>query len=86
MIVHACRARELEAAPCLVDKQRGQLNPKERWDTLHQIQKMEAENVYYMWREAGGENRLSQPWLSDFNPSLSYGSQYLWSAWDNRLK
>ena len=64
----------------LIDKQATQLNPKERWDTLQQIQRLEAKNVYYLWKASGDTQVLTNKRVHDFSGDLHYNShEYLYT-------
>jgi peptide/nickel transport system substrate-binding protein len=65
----------------LIDKQATQLNPKERWETLHQIQKLEAKNVYYLWKASGDTQILANKRVHDFSGDLHYNSHEYLYAW-----
>jgi hypothetical protein len=36
----------------LNEKQRTEMNPDDLWETLQDIQRLEAENMWYIWRTA----------------------------------
>ena len=50
----------------LIDKQQTQFNPRERWETLREIQKVDGETSYYMWRPGGIEMIFAQNRVHDF--------------------
>lgn len=65
----------------LIDKQATQLNPKERWDTLHEIQRLEAKNQYYLWKASSDTQVLTNKRVHDFSGDLHYNSHeylYVW--------
>ena len=64
----------------LIDKQATQLNVKERWETLQQIQRLEAKNVYYLWKASGDTQVLTNKRVHDFSGDLHYNShEYLYT-------
>ena len=65
----------------LVEKQRGELNPKDRWNTLHEIQRLEAKNAYYSWRELGPVTVFTQNRVHDYVEHPAYGSNQYFHAW-----
>lgn len=69
------------AMTALVEKQAVQINPKERWETLREIQKLEAKNVWYIWRVAAQSSVFVQGRVHDFARHEGYDSHELWSAW-----
>ena len=69
------------AMTALIDKQAGQLNVKERWETLHEIQRLEAKNMYYLWKQSGDATVVSQPRVHDFHGDVHYSSHNWFWAW-----
>mgnify|MGYP005817609841 CR=1 FL=1 len=65
----------------LIERQVTQTNPDERWETLHEIQLREFENMYYVWRNTGILNTFVQPYVRDFNPHASYNRRELLPVW-----
>jgi ABC-type transport system substrate-binding protein len=69
----------------LIEKQRTQLDVDERWETLHEIQRLEAENMWYVWRTAGVGTSFAQEWVQDYAPHNNYDSGEYMHIWDSRL-
>ena len=69
------------ALTALVEKQATQVNPKERWDTLREIQKLEAKNAYYIWRVASQSSVFVQNRVHDYSRHEGYDSHEFWHAW-----
>ena len=65
----------------LVEKQATQINPKERWETLREIQKLEAKNAWYIWRVTPQASVWVQNRVHDFSRHEGYDSHEFWSAW-----
>ena len=54
------------ALTALIDKQQTQVNPKERLETIYEIQRFEAKNAYYAYRETGTSTVFVQNRVHDF--------------------
>ncbi|MDO8794416.1 MAG: ABC transporter substrate-binding protein [Vicinamibacterales bacterium] len=69
------------AMTALIDKQAIQLNVNERWATLHEIQRLEAKNMYHLWKGTGDTRYLMQNRLHDFVDDMHYSSHKFLYAW-----
>ncbi|MEI7925587.1 MAG: ABC transporter substrate-binding protein, partial [Chloroflexota bacterium] len=69
------------AMTALLEKQAIQINPKERWDTLREIQKLEAKNMYYVWRDVGTTSVFVNKNVHDFARHDGYDMRELWKVW-----
>ena len=69
----------------LIEKQRTQMNPEDRWETLRDIQRLEAENMWYVWRTAGIGTNFAQGWVEDYWDHNGYDGGEYHHIWDNRL-
>ena len=69
------------AMAALVEKQATQINPKERWETLKEIQRVEAKNSWYLWRPTPKTSIWVQNRVHDFARHEGYDSHEFWSAW-----
>ena len=65
----------------LVEKQATQVNVKERWKTLREIQKLEAKNAFYLWRVTAQNSIFVQNRVHDFSRHEGYDSHEFWHAW-----
>ncbi|MGE3856356.1 MAG: ABC transporter substrate-binding protein [Dehalococcoidia bacterium] len=65
----------------LVEKQATQINQKERWATLQEIQKLEAKNTYYIWRVTPKNSVFVDKKIKDFSRHEGYDSREFWHAW-----
>ena len=65
----------------LVEKQATQVNPKERWETLREIQRVEAKNAWYVWRVTPQTTQLVQANVRDYQRHEGYDSHEFWHAW-----
>jgi peptide/nickel transport system substrate-binding protein len=65
----------------LVEKQATQVNPKERWETLREIQRVEAKNAWYIWRVTPQTTQLLQANVRDYQRHEGYDSHEFWHAW-----
>ncbi|MGE3855718.1 MAG: ABC transporter substrate-binding protein [Dehalococcoidia bacterium] len=65
----------------LVEKQATQVNPKERWETLREIQKLEAKNSWYIWRVTPQSTQFQHQHVRDFQRHEGYDSREFWHAW-----
>mgnify|MGYP003336692397 FL=1 len=63
------------------EKQATQINPKERWETLKEIQRVEAKNSWYLWRPTPKTSIWVQNRVHDFARHEGYDSHEFWSAW-----
>ena len=69
------------ALTALIDKQAGQLDVKERWETLHEIQRLESKNLYYLWKQSPDVTVASNSRVHDFVGDVHYSAHnYVW-AW-----
>ena len=64
-----------------IEKQATQINPKERWETLREVQKLEAKNVYYVWRVAPQTTLFAQANVQDFQRHEGYDQHEFWHVW-----
>ncbi len=69
------------AMAALVEKQATQINPKERWETLKEIQRVEAKNTWYLWRPTPQTSIWAQNRVHDFARHEGYDSHEFWPAW-----
>ena len=69
------------AITALIDKQATQLNVKERWETLQEIQRLEAKNVYYLWKQSGDLSIASNARVHDFRGDVHYSAHNWFWAW-----
>ena len=69
------------AMTALVEKQATQVQPKERWETLKEIQRLEAKNAWYIWRVTPEASVFVQNRVHDFARHEGYDSHEFWSAW-----
>lgn len=69
------------AMTALVEKQATQVNPKERWETLKEIQKLEAKNAWYIWRVTPKSSIFVANKVKDFSRHEGYDSREFWHAW-----
>ena len=69
----------------LLEKQRGQFVEKERLQTIGEIQKIVAEQQYYIGRTTGNAYSFWAPWLEGWGSTLAYDLPQVESAWDGRL-
>ena len=69
------------AMTALVEKQATQTNPKERWETLKEIQRLEAKNAWYVWRVTPQTTQLLQANVRGFQRHEGYDSREFWHAW-----
>ncbi|MGE3855717.1 MAG: ABC transporter substrate-binding protein [Dehalococcoidia bacterium] len=69
------------AMTALVEKQALQTNPKERWETLREIQKLEAKNAWYIWRVTTKSSVWTQTTVKDFARHEAYDNREFWHAW-----
>ena len=69
------------AMTALVEKQATQVQPKERWETLKEIQRLEAKNAWYIWRVTPEASVFVQKRVHDFARHEGYDSHEFWSAW-----
>ncbi|MSQ42253.1 MAG: ABC transporter substrate-binding protein [Dehalococcoidia bacterium] len=69
------------ALNALIDKQVGQLNVNERWDTLHAIERLEAKNLYYIFKNGSGSTNFYHKNLHDFVGDGHYSYHEFWYAW-----
>ena len=69
------------AMNALIDKQAVQLNVNERWNTLHEIQRLEAKNMYYLWKGSADITVLAHNNVHDFVGNLHYSDHEYWYAW-----
>ena len=69
------------ALAALVEKQATQLNPKDRWETLREIQKNEAKGAWYTWRNSGTTTFFIRKNVHDFQRHEGYDSHEFWSIW-----
>ncbi len=69
------------AMTALIEKQATQVNIKERWETLREIQRLEAKNMYYIWRNTGTTAVFVHKNVHDFARHEAYDSREYWSAW-----
>ena len=69
----------------LIEKQRTQTDPAERWETLHEVQRVEAKNMYYVWRTAGDTTNFIADWVGDYNHHAGYDAGEYAHVYDKRL-
>ena len=79
-IVNQSRVNDPELA-ALAEKQATQLYPKERWETLREIQKAEAKGAWCAWRNAGTTTHFIRKHVHDFQRHEGYDSHEYWSVW-----
>jgi len=69
------------ALTALIEKQQTQLNAQERWDTIHQIQMMDAKGAYYAYKENAPQKIYAQNHVHDYVDHNSPSKQefrYVW--------
>ena len=54
------------AVTALVEKQRTQIDPKERFATLHELQRLEGKNAWYMWMSFGNHTTFVHNRVHDY--------------------
>ncbi|MDA0301240.1 MAG: ABC transporter substrate-binding protein [Chloroflexi bacterium] len=69
------------AMTALVEKQAIQTNPKERWETLREIQKLEAKNAHYIWRATTRSSQWAQKSVKDYSRHEGYDNREMWHVW-----
>lgn len=69
------------AVTALVEKQRTQVNPKERWETLREIQKTEAKNLWYMRPSFGSGTIFNHPRVHDYVYHEAYENTEFLNVW-----
>ena len=69
----------------LIAAQRAELNPEARWEIIHDIQRLEAVNQYYVWRGDGNDLSFTQEWVQDYSLHSGYDLKEYDHIWDKRL-
>lgn len=69
----------------LLQKQRRTLDEPERLKTVGEIQKIVADQQYYIGRTTGNAYAFWEPWLEGWAVNLGYDLPQTETAWDNRL-
>jgi peptide/nickel transport system substrate-binding protein len=68
----------------LLEKQRATLDETERLKVIGDIQKIVADQQYYIGRTTGNAFSFWEPWLEGFSSRLGYDFPQVEFAWDNR--
>lgn len=69
----------------LLEKQRTQSNEAERLQTIGEIQKIVADQQYYVGRTTGNAYTFWAPWLEGWGAYLGYDMPQVETAWDSRV-
>ena len=69
----------------LLEKQRRTMDPKARIAVVHDIQRLVADQQYYIGRTTGAAFTLWQPWLEGWAAPLGYDWNFIETAWDSRI-
>ena len=69
----------------LIAAQRAELNPEARWEIIHDIQRLEAENMFYVWRTVGISKNFAADWMQDYSLHSGYDLKEFDHIWDKRL-
>lgn len=69
----------------LLEKQRRTLDEAERMKTVGEIQKIVADQQYYIGRTTGNAYAFWEPWLEGWAVNLGYDLPQAETAWDSRL-
>jgi peptide/nickel transport system substrate-binding protein len=73
------------ALTAMLEKQRRTLNKQERVGIVHDIQRLVADQQYYIGRTTGAAFTLWQPWIEGWTMTLGYDWNFIERAWDSRL-
>ncbi len=68
----------------LLEKQRTQSNEAERLETIGEIQKIVADQQYYVGRTTGNAYTFWPSWLEGWGAYLGYDMPQVETAWDSR--
>ena len=69
------------ALTALIEKQRTQVNQKERWETLREIQKMEAASLWYLRPPFGNSTIFTHPRVHDYVYHEAYEYTEFLNVW-----
>lgn len=61
-----------QRATSLLEKQRRTLNVDERWNVIHELERLNADEQWYLHRNTGVEISVTQPWVKNWGPEKQY--------------
>lgn len=73
-----------QRATDLLEKQRRTLNVEERWKIIHDIERLNAEEQWYLHRNTGVEISVTQPWVKNWGPEKQYAYTRYDHVWVER--
>jgi peptide/nickel transport system substrate-binding protein len=65
----------------LLEKQRRTLNVEERWNVIHEIERLNAEEQWYLHRNTGVLINITQPWVKNWGPEKQYAELKYEHVW-----
>lgn len=68
----------------LLEKQRRTLNVDERWKLIHDLERLNAEEQYYLHRNTGVLINSIQPWVKNWGPEKQYAELKYEHVWIDR--
>jgi peptide/nickel transport system substrate-binding protein len=70
-----------QRATSLLEKQRRTLNVDERWNVIHEIERLNADELWYLHRNTGVEIWVTQPWVKNWGTEKQYAmtrTEHVW--------
>jgi len=68
-------------ATSLLEKQRRTLSVEERWNVIHEIERLNAEEQWYLHRNTGVAVNVTQPWVKNWGPEKQYAELKYEHVW-----
>jgi len=70
-----------QRATDMLEKQRRTLNVDERWKIIHEIERLNADEMWYLHRNTGVEIATTQPWVKNWGPEKQYAQTRYEHVW-----